>query len=231
MTGAVASSSGVAAANAAAVASSTTGKSGSADGSAGTLTQSDFLQLLTAQLKYQTPNNPADPTQMASEFAEISTVDGINQLNSSVSSIQSGAAAGQIAQAAGLVGKQVAASGNVLTPDASGKATGAFNLSGAAQDVTVSILNPNGTVAGSVDLGAQSAGQQVFTWGGGTAGTQYSYQLHAVDAAGNAVSATSYSVYTVAGVNVSGGTPTLNVQGTATPLDISAIQTVLGASS
>jgi flagellar basal-body rod modification protein FlgD len=52
-----------------------------------------------------------------------------------------------------------------------------------------------------------------------------------VDAAGNAVSATSYSVYTVAGVNVSGGTPTLNVQGTATPLDISAIQTVLGASS
>lgn len=221
--------------NTASVAASTTAKtsagSGSGSGSASTLTQSDFLQLLTAQLQYQTPNSPADPTQMASEFAEISTVDGINKLNTQVSTIQTGAAAGQMAQASDLIGKQVAVSGDALTPNAAGSATGAFNLSNAASDVQVTVLNPNGSVANTVDLGALQAGQQNFTWDKGTAGTAYSYQVSAVDASGAAVTATPYSVYTVLGVNVSGGSPTLNVQGTDTPLSLSSVSTVLGASS
>jgi flagellar basal-body rod modification protein FlgD len=224
--------SGAAAVSAAAVAASTTAaKAAASSGSAASLTQADFLQLLTAQLKYQTPNNPADPTQLAQEFAAISTVDGINQLNSSVSAIQTGTAAAQMAQAASLVGKQVAISGDTLTPNAAGTATGAFNLENTAQNATVSILNPNGSVADTLNLGQLAAGQQDFTWDGGTPGTQYTYALDAVDAAGNTVSATPYSVYTVEGVNVSGATPTLNVQGMAAPLPVASVQTVLGASS
>jgi flagellar basal-body rod modification protein FlgD len=202
----------------------------SSTSSASTLTQSDFLQLLTAQLKYQTPNSPADPTQLASEFAAISTVDGISQLNSSLSSIRSGGAAAQIAQAAALVGKQVAVTGDTLTTNTTGTGTGAFTLAAAAQDVQVSIMNPGGAVAATLDLGAMPAGQQSFSWGGGAANTAYTYGVNATDAAGAGVSATPYSVYTVQGVNVSGATPTLNVQGTAAPLAVSAVQTILGAS-
>jgi flagellar basal-body rod modification protein FlgD len=200
-------------------------------GSASTLTQTDFLKLLTAQLKYQTPTSPADPTQLASEFAQISTVNGIDQLNTQVSSIQSGAAAAQIAQAASLVGKQVAVSGDTLAPNAAGTADGVFNLAGDAQDVTVNILAPNGTSAGSINLGPLAAGQQSFSWDGGSAGTSYTYQVAAQAASGAAVSATPYSVYTVAGVNLAAGTPTLNVTGTATPLPVSSVVTVLGGTS
>jgi flagellar basal-body rod modification protein FlgD len=232
---ATSTSASAAAANAAVAASTTAGSksttSGGSASSASTLTQADFLQLLTAQLKYQTPTSPADPTQLASEFAAISTVDGINQLNTSVSNIQSSTAAAQMGQAAGLVGKQVAVSGDSLSVNAAGTATGAFSLAGAAQDVQVAMLNPNGTIAGSVDLGALAAGQQSFSWTGGTPGTSYTYQVNAVDASGAAVNVTPYTVYSVAGVNVSGTTPTLNVVGSATPLPVSSIQTVLGASS
>jgi len=227
--------SAAASANAAAVAASTTAtkgsNAGSGSGGVSSMTQSDFLQLLTAQLKYQTPNNPADPTQLAQEFAAISTVDGINQLNSSLSAIQSSSTASQIGQASSLVGKQIAVAGDTLTPNASGKAEGAFSLANAAQSVSVSILNPNGTVAGTVNLGALSGGQQSFSWGSGTAGTPYTYQVNALNSSGAAVSATPYTVYTVEGVNVSGTAPTLNVQGAAAPLPISSVQTVLGASS
>ncbi len=222
--------SATAAVNAASVAASTTAATSSGQsGTTNSLTQSDFLQLLTAQLKYQTPNNPADPTQLASEFAAISTVDGINQLNTQVGNIQSGTAAAQIGQSASLVGKQVAVSGNTLTAGPTGSATGAFLLPAAAQDVQVTILAPSGSTAATLDLGAQSAGQQSFTWSGGKAGTQYSYQIAATAPSGAAIPATAYSVYTVAGVNVSGASPTLNVQGSATPLPVSSIQTVLGA--
>jgi flagellar basal-body rod modification protein FlgD len=222
---------------AAAAAASTTANSGTAasatsgSGSASTLSQSDFLKLLTAQLQYQTPNNPADPTQLASEFAEISTVNGIDQLNTQVSSLGSSASAAEMAQASALVGKQVAVAGNTLSAGANGSATGAFSLAGAAQDAQVTILAPNGSTAGTVNLGALPAGQQSFNWTGGAAGTQYTYQVNAVSAAGQSVAATPYSVYTVQGVNLTGTSPTLNVAGQSTPLPVSSIQTILGGTS
>jgi flagellar basal-body rod modification protein FlgD len=208
----------------------TTSGAGSASAAAG-LTQSDFLQLLTAQLKYQSPSSPADPTQLASEFAAITEVDGINQLNTQVASIQSSGAAGQMAQAASLVGKQVAVTGDTITANAAGTAQGAFNLSSAASNVNVTVLAPNGTVASTLKLGSLAAGQQNFSFGSASPNTQYTYNVSATGAAGSAITATPYSVYTVQGVNVSGATPTLNVAGDATPIPVSSIQTVLGGPS
>jgi flagellar basal-body rod modification protein FlgD len=221
-----------AAASAAAVAASTTAakSSGSGSGSAASLTQADFLQLLTAQLKFQSPSNPADPTQMASEFAAISTVEGINGLNTKLSALSSSTDAAQMAQASALVGKQVAVSGNTLLGGSSG-ATGAFSLAGSSANTTVTILNPDGSIANTLALGPLSAGQQSFSWKGATAGTVYSYNVTATDGTGAPVAVSPYSVFTVQSVNISGGTPTLNVAGTAATLPITAVQTVLGAPS
>lgn len=219
--------------NAASVAASSTASNSASSGSgsaAGALTQGDFLKLLTAQLQYQSQMNPADPTQMASEFAQIATVDGVNKLNTQVSSLQSATAASQMGQAADLVGKQVAVPGDSITANASGTATGAFTLPSAASDVTATILNANGSVAGTMDLGALGAGQQSFQWTGGTAGKQYTYSISAHDSTNNAVQATTYAVYTVEGVNLSSSSPTLNVAGSTTPLAVSSVSTVLGAS-
>jgi flagellar basal-body rod modification protein FlgD len=220
-----------------ATAASTTASTGTSQsssagsGSAANLTQSDFLQLLTAQLQYQTPTSPADPTALAGEFAQISTVDGIDSLNTKLGDLASSTTASQMGQAASLVGKQVAMYGDTLTANGKGSAEGAFNLSGAANNVTVSVTNTAGTVVGTMDLGAMSAGQQTFNWTGGTANTQYNYEIDATNSSGAAVSATPYSVYTVDSVNVSGTTPTLNVAGYSSAMPISDVQTVLGGSS
>jgi flagellar basal-body rod modification protein FlgD len=206
----------------------TTSGTTSSAGSAAALTQTDFIQLLTAQLQYQSPTNPADPTELASEFAQISTVDGINQLNTTMSSIKTGDAASQLAQASSLVGKQVTVSGDTLVPNSAGVATGAFTLASAAQSATVTILSPNGTVAGTQSLNSLPAGQNSFTWNGGTAGTQYTYQVTANGSSGATVSVTPYTVYTVDGVNVSDGTQTFSVEGASTAIPVSSIQSVLG---
>jgi len=223
---------GAAAVAANAVAASTTAATGSTtsggSGSAQSLTQSDFLQLLTAQLQYQTPNNPADPTQLAEEFASISTVDGINQINSELTNMQSSTAASQIGQAASLVGKQVAVSGDTLTTGAAGSGQGAFTLPGSASTVNVAVFAANGSLAATLNLGALPAGQSSFTYTGGAANTAYSYQVSATNKAGAAVPATPYTVYTVQGVNLAGTSPTLDVAGQATTLPVSSVQTVLG---
>jgi flagellar basal-body rod modification protein FlgD len=205
--------------------------SSSGAGSAANLTQSDFLQLLTAQLQYQTPTSPADPTALAGEFAQISTVDGIDSLNTKVAALGAASTTSQIGLASSLVGKQVALSGDGLIANAKGSAEGAFSLTGAANNVTVTVKNAAGQDVGTLKLGALSAGQQTFNYTGGSANAQYTYSIDATNGSGAAVSTTPYTVYTVEGVNVSGSAPSLNVQGFNAPLPLSLVQTVLGGTA
>jgi flagellar basal-body rod modification protein FlgD len=217
--------------SAAASTTATAAASGSSAASAANLTQADFLQLLTAQLQYQSPTNPADPTQLASEFAAIEQVDSLNSLNSKVASLQSSLSSQSISEASNLVGKQVGVSGNSITANAAGSGVGAFNLAGSAKSVDVSVIKSNGTVAGTLDLGALGPGQQDFTFTGGSANAHYTYSVTATGTSGSSISVTPYSVYTVEGVNVSANPATLNVQGDATTIPVSSVQTVLGSTT
>lgn len=192
----------------------------------GTLTESDFLTLLTTQLENQDPLNPQNPSDFAAELAQFSTASGVQTLNTTLG-------AGSGVQAANLVGKNVAVSGNALLLS-NGSAQGAFNLSAAASDVKVTISNASGSVVDTVDLGAMGAGNQNFTWNGQSssgaaqASGTYSYTLNATSASSaNTVTATPYAVVPVTSV-VMGGTngPTLDLGGGLSPVALSSVQEV-----
>ena len=53
------------------------------------LGMSDFLSLLTTQMKNQDPTNPMDNTQMAAQMAQFSSLAGIQTTNSTLSTISS----------------------------------------------------------------------------------------------------------------------------------------------
>jgi flagellar basal-body rod modification protein FlgD len=120
--------------------------------------QNTFLQLLVTQLKNQDPTNPADSSQMTSQLAQISTVSGIGQLNTSLSSLATQLSAGQSAQAASLIGATVLAPGSTMT--VSGGKASAFGVQSATalSDMTVSVTNSAGQVVQTIDLGPQNAG-------------------------------------------------------------------------
>ncbi|MFZ2008270.1 MAG: flagellar hook capping FlgD N-terminal domain-containing protein [Stellaceae bacterium] len=192
----------------------------------GTLTESDFLTLLTTQLENQDPLNPQSPSDFAAELAQFSTASGVQTLNSTLG-------AGSGVQAANLVGKSVAVSGNALLLS-NGSAQGAFNLSAAASDVKVTVTNASGSVVDVVDLGAMGAGNQNFAWNGQSltgaaqsSGT-YSYAVKATSASSaNTVTATPYAVVPVTSV-VMGGTngPMLDLGGGLAPVALSSVQEV-----
>jgi flagellar basal-body rod modification protein FlgD len=199
------------------------GNSNGLSGTGQTLNENDFLQLLTAQLEHQDPLDPTNADQFASELAEFSTATGVQNLEASSS--------GQ--QALGLVGQNVAVSGNTLQLGQSGGATGAYNLKSAASNVAVTITDPAGNRVASLNLGAMPAGTQSFSWNGtGVKGTAlapgtYSFRLSAVGANGAAVAATPYAVVPVTGVGLGGQSgPTLDVGGGLAPVPLSAVQQV-----
>jgi flagellar basal-body rod modification protein FlgD len=53
-------------------------------GASSQVSQTDFLRLLTEQLKQQDPTNPADPSQMAAQMAQFASSSGISEMNSSL---------------------------------------------------------------------------------------------------------------------------------------------------
>lgn len=190
-----------------------------------TLNENDFFQLLTAQLENQDPLNPLSASDFAAELAQFSTAIGVQQLQSTQTSYGN-------MQLSGLIGKNVAVTGNMLTLQ-NGTATGAYNLSGAASDVLVTVADASGSQLQVIDLGAQQAGTQTFTWNGQAAngsteaaGT-YQFTVSATGAANSVVTTTSYSVVPVTGVNVGGANgPTVDLGGGMAPVGLSGIQQV-----
>ena len=95
---------------------------------------------------------------MTSQLAQINTVTGISQLNTTLSSLATQMSAGQQSQAALLIGSTVLAPGSSVAVS-SGKA-GAFGvqLANAVGDLQVVVKNSAGQIVNTIDLGAQSAG-------------------------------------------------------------------------
>lgn len=143
-------------------------KTAAASTSKTTDAQSRFLKLLTEQLKNQDPLSPMDNAQMTSQLAQISTVDGIEKLNTTLTALLDGSQSSDAVQAAALVGKGVMVEGKALTLSG-GKAYGGIELASAADKVTVTIKDANGLEVRKLELGDAEAGISNFAWDGLTA--------------------------------------------------------------
>lgn len=124
-----------------------------------------FLKLLVAQMSNQDPLNPMDSAQVTSQMAQISTVEGVQTLNTTVGGLNSQFTQLQTMQGAALVGHGVATEGNSVRFDAkTNKGDGGFELATPATDVHVDVLDGAGQVIGTVKMGAQSSGRHDFNY-------------------------------------------------------------------
>jgi flagellar basal-body rod modification protein FlgD len=156
-------------------------------------TQSQFMTLLVTQLKNQDPLNPMDNAQMTSQMAQINTVSGINQLNTTLQALSASMTPNQTVQAASMIGRGALVPGGGVDL-ASGVGLGGFSLPTPADSATVSIYNSSGALVDAIDLGAQSAGITKWQWNGtNSVGAtvpdgSYTFKVNA-SLAGNAVAA------------------------------------------
>lgn len=166
--------------------------------------QDRFLKLLVTQLKNQDPLNPMDNAQITSQMAQISTVSGIDKLNTTLRELAAGFSASQSLQATAMIGRSVLASGSGLQLR-NGTAAGGVELPQAADRVVVSIRDGSGQVLHKIDLGPQAAGVLGFQWDGVTdSGASavpgsYSFAVEAVQG-GNKIDATALALGLVSGV-------------------------------
>ena len=178
-------------------------------------TKDDFLKLLVTQMKYQDPMNPMDSAQMTSQIAQLNTVEGINQLNATVTSLQASLMASQSMQSASLIGKTILADGNSISL-LNGSANLSMRLEGPAESVVVDVMNASGRIIKTTDLGANAAGIKSFTWDGSTnegstaPNGQYTFQVNAKKL-NQAVAVTPLTQATVSGVELTSAGPQLSL--------------------
>jgi len=174
--------------------------------------QDRFLKLLIAQLQNQDPLNPMDNGQVTQQMSQISMVQGISTLNSSMQSL----VASQSTQAAALVGRFVLLSGNGISLASDAAATGVAKLSAAADTVNVEILGAGGTAVRTLNLGARQAGDLNFSWDGKDGegnplpAGPYTFRVVATSG-GKSVATETYTLAQVASVSLSTTGPLLDL--------------------
>jgi flagellar basal-body rod modification protein FlgD len=198
---------------------STTG-TGAAANSATTLGGTNFLTLMLAQLKNQDPTSPVDSNTFLTQLAQLSTVQGITQLNTSFSTLSNSLSPNQTLQASSLLGRHVLVTTSKVNLAANGTVTGAVNVPQTTSQVLLDVKDSAGVLVRQINLGAQSAGVASFSWDGkagngapAPAGT-YTLTAHYAGAAGGAAATTMVNG-TVESVSMGAGSTglTLNVSG------------------
>ncbi len=213
----------------ASVASSTSAQASSVSGNGTTAAELNdrFLTLLTTQMKNQDPLNPMDNAQVTSQMAQVSTLSGIEKLNSTLSAYTEA----QSFQAAGMIGHTVVAPGNSIALSGGAAAAG-VEVPSAVDSLKVTIYNGKDVAVRTLDLGKQSeAGMVPFSWdgkddsGNTVADGAYTFSS-AAKADGKVVQGTNLSLGMVSSVMLSGGVSTLKVTGLG-DVAMSAVRQIL----
>jgi flagellar basal-body rod modification protein FlgD len=131
------------------------------------ISQDRFMKLLVTQMRNQDPLNPLDNAQVTSQMAQLSTVTGIDKLNSTLESLRSSFHSSQSFQAAGMIGRAVLVPGSEARL-ADGKALLGVELNQPADRLQVNIHDATGRIVRSMELGAQDAGVFPLGWDGVT---------------------------------------------------------------
>jgi flagellar basal-body rod modification protein FlgD len=182
--------------------------------------QSDFLTLMTAQLKNQDPFEPVDNSQMVAQMAQFSSLSGITEMNSTLKAIAEKLNGTSLGDAIGYVGKTVLVEGSTAYPRTSGGLAGAVNLAKDAAGVTVTIQSANGETLRTIDMGAQASGAVAWDWDGTTDSGEpagdgpFTVKVAARSADGGSVTATPLVWAPVSSVSMgANGAPTLTLPG------------------
>lgn len=189
-----------------------------------TLGKDEFLTMLVAQLQYQDPMNPMDSTGFTAQLAQFSSLEQLENINSTLESQTAHQLSNENAQAVQFIGKQVTAVGSNIDLDDSGSAALNFDLQGDADAIYFKIYDVAGAYVGDFEVGALTAGEQQVTWDGTDQNGQplpegqYSFEVLAVDEQDAPVSATTFSTGVVTGVSYQNGAAYLQTDSFQLPL-------------
>lgn len=188
------------------------------------LGQDDFLNLLITQLQAQDPLNPMDGAEFTAQLAQFNSLEQLMDVNRALGRLESAVSEGQQVRAVHLIGRDVRVDGGVAILAEGESVPLGLSLDRDAAGVYAAVYDAANRYVATVDGGAMPAGEGELRWDGTgdrgaavPAGT-YRFEVMAVDAAGEAVTATPFFRARVTGVVFRDGAPILQAGEMEIPL-------------
>lgn len=185
-----------------------------------------FIQLLVAQLQYQDPLDPTDPTEFTNQLVQYGNLEQQMATNEKLDEVLSSLELYSVGTGVGYIGHTVEAQGDTISvqDDGTVDAEWVYSLGEEADSVKLTVTDEDGNVVweGSGDT---ASGRNTFTWDGTDSdgntveGGAYTLEVEALDADGNSISSTTYVSGKVTGVSSVDGTTVLELGDMGITLD------------
>jgi flagellar basal-body rod modification protein FlgD len=173
-----------------------------------------FLTLLTTQLQNQDPTSPMDTNEMTRQLVEFANVEQQIAQNKNLETLVSLQNDNANSAAVSYIGHEVQVEGNTTNVTAQGTTWG-YQFNGVPDNVTLNVLNEAGSLVYSEDGSTTAGSRHNFNWnltdssGGDLAPGDYTMNVSAIDALGEAIDVSVDSTGLVSGVHATAEGPKL----------------------
>jgi len=184
------------------------------------LGQEEFMRLLVAQLNNQDPTKPMDNAEFLSQIAQFSMVDGVQNMETSLSNLGESMVSTRAIQASSLVGRDVISASNKAAYVPGEEIEGVVAMPVSASAVQIQVSDSSGQLVKVLDIGNVGAGIHKFSWDGLLDNDESipagSYQVTAsglIDGAVEALPAFASARVTSVSIGAGGAEISLNLDG------------------
>ena len=177
------------------------------------LGKDEFLKLMMAQLAQQDPTAPSDSNAFVAQLAQFTSLEQMQNVNTSLESLLIGQASQNNSGAVNLVGKDVLYKTDQITLEQGEHPVAGAKLGAEASEVTATITDESGRIVRTIKMGGQKAGDLEIEWdgreeSGNTAKPgKYTVSVAAKDSKGNIVDVEQRAHGRVTGVSFEKGYP------------------------
>ena len=183
----------------------------------GTLGQSQFLKLMTAQLQNQDPMQPMENGEFLGQMAQFSTVSSMGDMATQMKAVADQLSANRLLASGSMIGRSVLSENNIGTLREGASVDGVVRLTAPADGATVYVKNAVGQVMDTFELGPAGSGDYPFSWDGslpgGGAVAPGNYRIEVSVLRGGKTEAAQAMLYTpITSVAMNGSDLMLNLQ-------------------
>ena len=128
--------------------------------------QNNFMKMLVAQMQNQNPLDPMDNAQFTSQLAQMSQLQGIENMSASIDSFVKQVSSGRLLDQSALIGHQVYAASSTVNWDGNTAVDFAVSADAVLSNATLRITSYDGTIVDEIALGSVGPDMQPLSWDG-----------------------------------------------------------------
>lgn len=192
-----------------------------------TLDKDDFLRIMITQMRHQDPMEPFKAEQFATELAQFTSVEQMQNMNQSLNKMANQNHPLERMAMANLIGKTVTVDRERFPHTENTNSSLTFTIPKDAANVRIAIIAESGEPVLEKDLGPQKAGANSFNWDGIRSNTlpaksgNYLFRVDAKDDKGQSLQTGSIGQAKVVGVSFEGNEPVFLIGDPARPDKVS----------